>query len=91
MRSRIYSTLNPKSVPLLQFGISMFEGIRCYSTPKGPAIVKLDGHLQRLLDSCKMYRMEVPFTKSELTAACFDVVKANSLESCYIRPMVLRG
>ena len=75
----------------VQFGSSLFEGMRCYATPKGPSIVHLQGHLRRLLDSCKMYRIDVPYTQAELTTACFDVVRANELGSCYIRPMVLRG
>ena len=76
----------------VQFGSSLFEGIRCYGTPSGPAIVHLDGHLRRLLDSCKMYRVDVPYSAKELAAACFDVVEANGLhDGCYIRPMVLRG
>lgn len=76
----------------VQFGSSLFEGIRCYATPRGPAIVHLNGHLRRLLDSCKMYRINVPHSKEELAAACFDVVESNGLSSgCYIRPMVLRG
>jgi branched-chain amino acid aminotransferase len=75
----------------VQFGASLFEGMRCYSTPRGPAIVHLDGHLRRLVDSCKMYRIKVPYSNDELARACFDTVHANGLESCYIRPMVLRG
>ena len=76
----------------VQFGNSLFEGMRCYSTPNGPAIVHLHGHLRRLLDSCKMYRIAVPYTAEELAAACFEVVTANGLDrGCYIRPMVLRG
>ena len=76
----------------VQFGSSLFEGIRCYGTPKGPAIVHLRGHLRRLLDSCKMYRIEVPFSIDELAAGCFEVVEANGLQGgCYVRPMVLRG
>jgi branched-chain amino acid aminotransferase len=53
--------------------------------------VHLDGHLQRLLDSCKIYRIDCPYTKEELAAACFEVVQSNNLSSCYIRPMVMRG
>jgi len=76
----------------VQFGSSLFEGMRCYETPKGPAIVHLHGHLRRLLDSCKMYRIEVPYTAEQLATACFDVIEANGLTNgCYIRPMVLRG
>ena len=63
----------------------------CYDTPKGPAIVHLDGHLQRLMDSCKIYRIAPEYTQQELAEACKAVVLANDLSSCYIRPMVLRG
>lgn len=76
----------------VQFGSSLFEGMRCYATSNGPAIVHLHGHLRRLIDSCKMYRIEVPYSQDQLAAACFDVVEANGLTNgCYIRPMVLRG
>ncbi|MEJ7811368.1 MAG: branched-chain amino acid transaminase [Gemmatimonadaceae bacterium] len=75
----------------LQFGSSAFEGIRCYSTPRGPAIFRLEDHLQRLLNSCKIYRMEVGYSVDELVAACCELVEKNGLDACYIRPMVLRG
>lgn len=75
----------------LQFGSSVFEGIRCYGTPRGPAIFRLEAHLQRLLDSCKIYRMDVKYSLDELVAACCELVDRNNLDACYIRPMVLRG
>jgi branched-chain amino acid aminotransferase len=75
----------------MQFGSSVFEGIRCYSTPRGPAIFRLEDHLQRMLDSCKIYRMEVKHTLDELVGACCELVERNGLDSCYLRPMVLRG
>src|SRR5690349_21195028 len=75
----------------MHFGSSVFEGIRCYSTPRGPAIFRLEDHLQRMLDSCKIYRMEVKYTLDELVAACCELVERNGLDSCYLRPMVLRG
>ena len=75
----------------MQFGSSAFEGIRCYETPRGPAIFRLEDHLARLLDSCRMYRMDVRFTLDELVAAAVEVVDRNGLDSCYVRPMVLRG
>jgi branched-chain amino acid aminotransferase len=75
----------------MQFGSSVFEGIRCYSTPRGPAIFRLEDHLQRMLDSCKIYRMELKYTLDELVAACCELVERNNLDSCYLRPMVLRG
>jgi branched-chain amino acid aminotransferase len=75
----------------MQFGSSAFEGIRCYSTPRGPAIFRLEDHLQRLLNSCKIYRMEVPYTLDELVAANCELVERNGLDACYLRPMVIRG
>ena len=75
----------------MQFGSSAFEGIRCYSTSRGPAIFRLEDHLTRLLNSCKIYRMEVPYTIDELVAASCELVEKNGMDACYIRPMVLRG
>ena len=75
----------------LQFGSSAFEGMRCYNTPRGPAIFRLEDHLQRLIDSCTMYRMELKYSLDELVAACCELVEKNGMESCYIRPMVIRG
>jgi branched-chain amino acid aminotransferase len=75
----------------MQYGSAAFEGIRCYSTPRGPAIYRLDAHLQRLVHSCRVYRMEFAYSVDELTTACCQLVERNGLEECYIRPMVLRG
>lgn len=75
----------------LQFGSSAFEGIRCYNTPRGPAIFRLEDHLQRLLDSCRIYRMDVKYTLDELVAANCELVERNNVDTCYLRPMVLRG
>ena len=75
----------------MQFGSSAFEGIRCYSTPGGPAIFRLGDHLQRLINSCRVYHMDVPYTIDELAFACRELVIKNGLEACYIRPMVIRG
>jgi len=75
----------------VQYGSSVFEGVRCYKTPEGPAIFRLRDHLTRLLGSCKIYRMEVPYTIDDLVSACCALVEKNGLESCYLRPMVLRG
>jgi branched-chain amino acid aminotransferase len=75
----------------LQFGSSAFEGIRCYPTPRGSAIFRLEDHLQRLLDSCRMYRMDVKYSIDELVAANCELVERNNVEGCYLRPMVLRG
>jgi branched-chain amino acid aminotransferase len=75
----------------MQYGSSAFEGIRCYSTPRGPAIFRLEDHLQRLLDSCKIYRMDLKYSLDELVAACCELVEKNGMDACYIRPMVMRG
>ena len=75
----------------VQFGSSVFEGIRCYPTPGGPAIFRLHDHLRRLLDSARIYRMELGYSVEELAAACAAAVERNGLEECYIRPTVLRG
>ena len=75
----------------VQFGSSIFEGIRCYETPDGPAIFRLGDHLRRLQDSCRIYRMELPYNAAQLEHACRTVIEANQLKACYVRPMVLRG
>lgn len=75
----------------VQFGSSVFEGIRAYATPEGPAVFRLPEHLRRLRDSCTIYRFDLPWTADQLTAAIRELVTRNELASCYIRPMVLRG
>jgi branched-chain amino acid aminotransferase len=76
---------------VVHYGSSVFEGIRCYAQPLGSAIFRLPEHMQRLLDSARIYRMSVPYTLDELCAAVVDVVEANGVAPCYIRPIVLRG
>lgn len=75
----------------VQFGSSVFEGVRCYSTPDGPAIFRWPEHLRRLYDSCRIYRMQPRWSPDQLTAATVDLIERNGLDSCYIRPMILRG
>lgn len=75
----------------VQFGSSVFEGIRCYETPRGPAVFRLDTHLRRLMDSCAIYRMTPGYSIEELTEACRETIRRNELRNCYVRPMVLRG
>ena len=75
----------------LHYGSSIFEGIRSYPTKNGPAIFRLGLHMRRLWDSCKIYRMDIPFSVAEITQACKDVVKINNYANCYIRPLVWRG
>ncbi len=76
---------------VIHYGSSVFEGIRCYATPKGPAIFRLKEHTRRLFDSAKIYRMPIPFTPEQVNAACKEVVAANKLESAYLRPIAFRG
>ena len=75
----------------MQFGSAVFEGIRCYDTPKGPAIFRLREHLKRFLDSCKIYRMDPPHSLETLVEAHRTTIAKNGLRECYIRPMVVRG
>jgi branched-chain amino acid aminotransferase len=75
----------------VQFGSSVFEGIRCYHTPKGPSVFRLPEHLRRLFDSATIYRMVPEHSLQSLTEACLEVVRRNGLDACYIRPMILRG
>lgn len=74
-----------------QFGSSVFEGIRCYATPNGPAVFRLVDHLKRLMGSCAIYRMDMKFSVEQLAEANCALVEKNRLESCYLRPMVIRG
>ncbi len=76
---------------VISYGSSVFEGIRCYDTPRGPAIFRAREHAQRLLDSAKIYRMELPYDVDELVAGFVDTVRESKLHDCYIRPIVLRG
>ncbi|UCC80791.1 MAG: branched-chain amino acid transaminase [Candidatus Zixiibacteriota bacterium] len=76
---------------VIHYGSGIFEGARCYSTPKGPAIFRLKEHTDRMFNSCKIYRMEIPFTKDEINRAIIDLIKVNKLNECYIRPLVYRG
>lgn len=75
----------------IHYGTSFFEGIRCYETPQGPAIFRLTPHMQRLIDSAKIYRTTIPYTLDQLVAAVKETVRANRLRSGYIRPVVFRG
>lgn len=75
----------------VQFGSAVFEGMRCYATPRGPAIFRLREHLRRMLNSCRIYRMPMRYSLDDLADANRELVRRNGLESCYLRPMVLRG
>ncbi len=76
---------------VIHYGTAIFEGIRAYATPRGPAIFRLDAHLQRMYDSCKIYRMDVPFPMEVIRDAIVQLIRKNRLQECYIRPIVYRG
>lgn len=75
----------------LHYATAIFEGIRCYATPRGPAVYRLDRHIERLYNSSKIYRMEPPYPVEELSEAILELIRINDLPSCYIRPIVYRG
>jgi branched-chain amino acid aminotransferase len=77
---------------VVSYGSSVFEGVRCYSTPSGPAVFRLREHVRRMMDSAKIYRMEnIGFNAEQLADAMLEVVRVNKMDACYIRPIVLRG
>ena len=75
----------------LHYGSSVFEGIRCYRTPNGPAIFRLTEHNRRLFASARIYDMAMPYSLEQLNAACREVVLKNGLEQAYLRPVAYRG
>ncbi len=76
---------------VINYGSSVFEGIRCYAPPDGPAIFRLREHMQRLVDSAKIYRMEIEYSLDQLCDAACTLVAANGVWPCYLRPIVMRG
>jgi branched-chain amino acid aminotransferase len=76
---------------VVHYGSSVFEGIRCYGQPQGAAIFRLPEHMQRLIDSAKIYRMPLPYSLDQLVTAVVDLVESNGIAPCYIRPIALRG
>ena len=75
----------------LHYGTGVFEGVRCYKTPRGPAIFRHQDHIERLFNSAELYYMPIPYTREELRAATHELIGRNGLEACYIRPIVFRG
>jgi branched-chain amino acid aminotransferase len=75
----------------LHYGTGVFEGIRCYETPKGPAVFRLSDHLQRLHDSARLLYMDLPYSVEELRQATHELVRVNGLPACYIRPIAFYG
>ena len=75
---------------VVHYGSSVFEGIRCYETPSGPAIFRLSDHMRRFADSCRIYRMPLEHSQETLMQACIDTVSENGLPHCYLRPVAAR-
>jgi branched-chain amino acid aminotransferase len=76
---------------VIHYGSSVFEGIRCYKTEQGAAIFRLQDHMQRMLDSAKIYRMDLDYSVEQLNTAVVETVEANGVAPCYIRPIAFRG
>jgi branched-chain amino acid aminotransferase len=76
---------------VVHYGSSVFEGIRCYNTTQGPAVFRLTEHVQRLINSAKIYRMEPRFTRDEIAEATVELIGESGLDECYIRPVIFRG
>jgi branched-chain amino acid aminotransferase len=76
---------------VVHYGSSVFEGIRCYTQPTGAGVFRLPEHMARLVDSARIYRMPLPYTAEQLSAAVVDVIEANGVTPCYIRPIAFRG
>ena len=76
---------------VIHYGSSVFEGVRCYATKRGPAVFRLQEHMRRLLNSAKIYRMDHDWTLNELCAASVELVKRSGLDQCYLRPIIFRG
>jgi branched-chain amino acid aminotransferase len=76
---------------VIHYGSAVFEGARCYATPKGSACFRLDAHMKRLIHSAKIYRMEYPLDLPGWQNAVLDTIRANRMPACYIRPILYRG
>jgi branched-chain amino acid aminotransferase len=75
----------------LHYGSSVFEGLRCYDTPKGSFLFRLGDHVRRLFDSAKIYRMPIPYSQEEILNACIEAIKINQMKAAYVRPIAFRG
>jgi branched-chain amino acid aminotransferase len=76
---------------VISYASCLFEGIRCYETPQGPAIFRLKEHTDRLVNSCKIYRIELEYTRAQLAQAMVELVRVNNIKQCYLRPVAFRG
>lgn len=76
---------------VVNYGSSVFEGIRCYETDDGPAVFRLTDHMQRLVNSAKIYRMDSEFTRTQFCDAAVELIRQSGLDECYLRPIIFRG
>jgi branched-chain amino acid aminotransferase len=76
---------------VIHYGSAVFEGVRCYKTPKGSAVFRLDAHTERLFNSAKIYWMKLGYTPAQLNDAILETIRANRMDACYIRPIAYRG
>ena len=76
---------------VVHYGTSVFEGIRAYKNENGVGVFRLKEHVQRLFDSAKIYKIDIPYTQEEIEEAIMETVRVNDLDGCYIRPIVFRG
>jgi branched-chain amino acid aminotransferase len=76
---------------VIHYGSAVFEGLRCYNTPDGPAVFRLDAHTERLFNSAKIYRMDVTLSPDGMNQAILETIAVNKLDACYIRPIIYRG
>lgn len=76
---------------VIHYGTGVFEGARCYATPKGSACFRLDAHMRRLQRSAKIYRMDYPLDLTAWNDAVLETIRANQMKACYIRPIIYRG
>jgi len=76
---------------VVNYGSSIFEGIRCYKTKRGSAVFRLNEHIDRLLNSAHIYRMDIPYTAEDIRLACGELIRADGYDECYLRPLVFRG
>jgi len=76
---------------VIHYGSALFGGMRCYLTKKGSAIFRMPDHTRRLIDSCKIYRMEPEYSQEDFNQAILETVRINKMKACYVRPIVFRG
>ncbi len=76
---------------VIHYGSSVFEGMRCYKTPDGPSIFRLNDHIRRMFDSAKIYRMPITYSQEDIVQASKETIRVNGFESAYVRPIAFRG